>query len=244
MPIFHVDLFASHFFVPDHFSKMPVFFLEAVCFPFFRSHSFCKDAIFCLIFLLPIFCSQSIFVRCQFFTWSCLLPIFSSQSGLLRCQFFSFFVFCFPFFGPSPFFYDASFSLGVVCFRLGRSESFFQKSVFYLEPFFSPLKVPTRRVSSTPRLLPNLRLATCACHALLPRRAFLQTSSEPAPATTSSIPINDVSIQDLALPHAPATFPSGMFPSEPSPCHVRLPAFPRRGFLDIPSGRVGPPKSK
>ena len=93
------------------------------------------------------------------------------------------------------------------------------------------------------RLLPNLRLATCAFHALLPRRAFLQTSSEPAPATTSWIPINDVSIQDLALPDAPATFPSGMFPSEPSPCHVRLPAFPRRGFLDIPSGRVGPPKS-
>ena len=223
MRVFHLELFPSQF----------------------RSDSFFSGAIF-LFFLLAIVSSQSMFVRCQFFTAVvcfpffpsrcqvfCLLPIFWSQSIFLPCNFF-------PWsgllpIGPvrviSP---KVNFILGTHFFPVigSHTEGFFHASACHLLS------------SHQGRLLPNLRLATCGCHVLLPRRIFLQISSEPAPATTGSTPIKHVSIQDLALPSAPATFPSGMFPSEPSPCHVRLPVFPRRGFLDVPSGRIGPPKAK
>ena len=46
MPVFHLELFASHFFVPIHFCKMPVFFLDIVCFPFFRPIRFVKMPVF------------------------------------------------------------------------------------------------------------------------------------------------------------------------------------------------------
>ena len=265
MPVFHLELFASHLFRPFPFSKVPFFFVS-FCFPFFVLSPFLSDASFSLgvvsfpvsvrflflrchffcFFCLPLFrpspClsdasfSLQLFAshffpsRCQVF---CLLPIFWSQSILLPCKFF-------PWsgllpIGPvrviSP---KVNFILGTHFFPVigSHTEGFFHASACHLLS------------SHQGRLLPNLRLATCGCHVLLPRRIFLQISSEPAPATTGSTPIKHVSIQDLALPSAPATFPSGMFPSEPSPCHVRLPVFPRRGFLDVPSGRIGPPKAK
>ena len=265
MPVFHLELFASHFFRPIPFSKVPFFFC---------------------IFLFPIFCSQSIFVRCEFFTWSCFLPSFG-PIPFSQVPFFCFF--CLPLFRPSPCLSDASFSLQLFAshFFPSRCQVFCLLPIFWSQSILLPCKFfpwsgllpigPVRVISPKVnfilgthffpvigshtegffhasachllsshqgRLLPNLRLATCGCHVLLPRRIFLQISSEPAPATTGSTPIKHVSIQDLALPSAPATFPSGMFPSEPSPCHVRLPVFPRRGFLDVPSGRIGPPKAK
>ena len=224
MPVFHLELFASHFFRPIPFSKVPFFCF--FCLPLFRPSPCLSDA----SFSLQLFASHFFPSRCQVF---CLLPIFWSQSILLPCKFF-------PWsgllpIGPvrviSP---KVNFILGTHFFPVigSHTEGFFHASACHLLS------------SHQGRLLPNLRLATCGCHVLLPRRIFLQISSEPAPATTGSTPIKHVSIQDLALPSAPATFPSGMFPSEPSPCHVRLPVFPRRGFLDVPSGRIGPPKAK
>ena len=241
---FFLYLFVSYFLFSVHFCKMRVFHLEL--FPSqFRSDSFFSGAIF-LFFLLAIVSSQSMFVRCQFFTAVVCFPFFSqSMPGFLFASHFLVPVHFLPcnFFpwngllpiGPvrviSP---KVNFILGTHFFPVigSHTEGFFHASACHLLS------------SHQGRLLPNLRLATCGCHVLLPRRIFLQISSEPAPATTGSTPIKHVSIQDLALPSAPATFPSGMFPSEPSPCHVRLPVFPRRGFLDVPSGRIGPPKAK
>ena len=87
MPIFHVDLFASHFFVLIHFSKMPVFFLDTVCFPFVRSHFFLKLPVFHVDlfashFFVPVhFCKMPIFLL-ELFASHFFFPVhFSPMPG-------------------------------------------------------------------------------------------------------------------------------------------------------------------
>ena len=84
------------------------------------------------------------------------------------------------------------------------------------------------------RLLPNLRLATCECQALLPRTAFLQTLALFILRSHYGCFLRSLRLPCVAfpsgacpskLPRAPATFPSQMFPSETSPCHVGLHCF-------------------
>ena len=99
--IFFLIFLLPIFLFPVQFCKMPVFYLELFASHCFGPRRVFQLALFFFIFVLAIVSSQSILVRCQFFLWSCLLPLFVVRFLFLRCHFVSFF--CFPCFFPLHF---------------------------------------------------------------------------------------------------------------------------------------------
>ena len=89
--IFFLIFLLPIFLFPVQFCKMPVFYLELFASHCFGPRRVFQLALFFFIFVLAIVSSQSILVRCQFFLWSCLLPLFVVRFLFLRCHFVYFF---------------------------------------------------------------------------------------------------------------------------------------------------------